>query len=78
MGTRMLHWYMSRPSLLISFFTLSLFVHSADGLKLKFKYGTILSEARIYVPAVAHSTGNPDGRGVILMYHDKLYIHHFP
>jgi hypothetical protein len=69
---------MSRPSLLILFFALSLFVHAADGLKLKFKDGTILSGARIYVPAVAHSTGNPDERGVILMYHDKLYIHHFP
>jgi len=78
MGARVLHWYMIRPSLLISFFVLSLFVHAADELKLKFKDGTILSGARIYVPAVAHSTGNPDGRGVILMYHDKLYIHHFP
>ena len=78
MGARVLYWYMSRPSLLILFFALSLFVHAADGLKLKFKDGTILSGARIYVPAVALSTGNPDGRGVILMYHDRLYIHHFP
>jgi hypothetical protein len=69
---------MRLPSLWISFFALSLFAHAADGLKLKFKDGTTLSGAKIYVPTVKYSTGNPDRRGVILMFHDKLYIHHFP
>jgi len=53
-------------------------VHAADGLQLKFKDGTALDGAEIYVPEVAHSTGMPDGRGVIIKYYGKLYIHHFP
>ena len=78
MGARVLYWYMRLPSLWFSFFAFSLFTHAADGLDLKFKDGTTLSGAKIYVPTVKFSTGMPDGRGVILKFHDKLYIHHFP
>ena len=78
MGARVLYWCMRLSSLWISFFALSLFAHAADGLNLKFKDDTTLSGAQIYVPIVKYSTGNPDARGVILMFHDKLYIHHFP
>ena len=47
-------------------------------LKLKFKDGTELNGAEIYVPSIPNSRGNPDNRGVILMFQNKLYIHHFP
>ena len=47
-------------------------------LKLKFKDGTELNGAEIYVPSIPNSRGNPDHRGVILMFQNKLYIHHFP
>ena len=69
---------MRRFLLLVTLFALGLFSDAADSLKLAFKDGTKLSGARIYVPTLAYSTGMPDGRGVILMYHGKLYIHHFP
>jgi len=78
MGKCVLYWDMRLPTLWISFFAFSLFAHATDGLNLKFKDGTTLSGAKIYVPTVKFSTGLPDGRGVILMFHDKLYIHHFP
>jgi len=69
---------MERTLLLVSIFALSLSTYSAERLKLKFKDGTTLNGAEIYVPTVNNSTGNPNGYGVILKYHNKLYIHHFP
>ncbi|MDP6903425.1 MAG: hypothetical protein QF406_03150 [Verrucomicrobiota bacterium] len=69
---------MERTLLLVSIIVLSLPAHSAERLKLKFKDGTTLNGAEIYVPTIRNSTGNPNGYGVILKYHNKLYIHHFP
>ena len=69
---------MERTLLLVSIFALSLSTHSAERLKLKFKDGTTLNGAEIYVPTIGNSTGNPNGYGVILKYSNKLYIHHFP
>ena len=74
----MLCWYMRRILLFVSALTFALTSHSAERLKLKFKDGTTLSGAEIYVPTIRNSTGNPNGYGVILKYHNKLYIHHFP
>ena len=64
--------------LLIAAFALSIPSQSAQKLKLKFKDGTTLDGAEIYVPTINHSTGHPNGYGIILKYHSKLYIHHFP
>ncbi len=69
---------MRRILLFVSALTFALTSHSAERLKLKFKDGTTLSGAEIYVPTIRNSTGNPNGYGVILKYHNKLYIHHFP
>ncbi len=69
---------MERTLLLVSIFALSLSTYSAERLKLKFKDGTTLNGAEIYVPTIGNSTGNPNGYGVILKYSNKLYIHHFP
>jgi hypothetical protein len=69
---------MRRILLSISILAIGFVAHAADGLNLKFKDGTTLTGAKIYVPTLKHSTGMPNGNGVILMFHDKLYIHHFP
>lgn len=69
---------MKRALLLVSAFVLSLPLQAAEKLKLKFKDGTFLDGAEVYVPTARNSTGNPNGYGVILKYHHKLYIHHFP
>ena len=42
-----------------------------------FKDGTWMKGARIYAPA-GLSTGKPDARGVVLIFRNKLYIHHYP
>ncbi len=65
---------MERTLLLVSIFALSLSTHSAERLKLKFKDGTTLNGAEIYVPTIGNSTGNPNGYGVILKYSNKLYF----
>lgn len=64
--------------LLIAAFALSIPSQSAQKLELKFKDGTSLDGAEIYVPSISHSTGHPNEYGIILKYHSKLYIHHFP
>ncbi len=69
---------MRRIFLSISILAIGFVAHAANGLNLKFKDGTTLSTAKIYVPTLQHSKGMPNGNGVILMVHDKLYIHHFP
>jgi hypothetical protein len=69
---------MRRILLFVSVLVFTVSTHSAEGLKLKFKDGTTLNGAEIYVPTIRNSTGNPNGYGVILKYHNKLYIHHFP
>ena len=74
----MISLFMERTLLLVSGLALSLSLQSAEKLKLKFKDGTKLNGAEIYVPTVNNSTGNPNANGVILKFYNKLYIHHFP
>lgn len=78
MHKRVLRWRVRRILLSISILAIGFVAYAADGLNLKLKDGTPLSGAKIYVPTLKHSTGMPNGNGVILMVHDKLYIHHFP
>ena len=47
------------------------------GLDIVFKDGTWMKGAQIYAPA-RPSTGIPDARGVVILFRNKLYIHHYP
>lgn len=46
-------------------------------LDIVFKDGTWMKGAEIYAPTKL-SSGTPDARGVILLFRNKLYIHHYP